>query len=169
VLSFGYFCTVFKDNDQVVKIYEFTTRCTLLERNQVLETIQKSHNILCKYLEDFIASTSIKIEKHPILNTDCIVLRQPFVPGKQLSGKSYVSMLNQFERQQFKIFLEKNEKMRIETGWTADINGHNLFATGKSVILVDTIPSGEVVAKYRKTTLSILEREKRSLRRLEIL
>lgn len=165
-LSFGYFCTVFMQDNQVVKIYEFTTRCSPKELQKVLQTVQESHNILCEYLGDFITPTTVNIEKHPILKKDCIVLRQPFVSGKPLFGKSYVSQLNKLEREQFKLFLSKNEKMMLETGWTADINGHNLFATGKSVILVDTIPSGQVVAKYRRTTLSILEREHQLLEKL---
>ena len=91
------------------------------------------------------------------------MLKQAYVEGKPLRGSSYAAQMNTLKKENFIKFLRINEEMRNDTGYTADINANNLFLVDNSIILVDTIPSGQVVAKNRRSTISILKRELKTL------
>ena len=71
--------------------------------------------------------------------------------------------MNTLQKENFIKFLRINEEILNDTGYTADINANNLFLVDNSIILVDTIPSGQVVAKNRRSTISILKRELKTL------
>ena len=158
-IRFGYFTTVFRLNNDVIKIYDFTTKLDDKTLNNTYKVVKQSYDIAHKYLGSFVNPTEIYIDLHPLTNDKCIMMKQSYVEGKPLRGSSYSTQMNTLQKESFIKFLRINEEMRNNTGYTADINANNLFLVDNSIILVDTIPSGQVVAKNRRSTINILKRE----------
>lgn len=158
-IGFGYFTTVFRLNNDVIKIYDFTTKLDDKTLNNTYKVVKQSYDIAHKYLGSFVNPTEIYIDLHPLTKDKCIMMKQSYVEGKPLRGSSYSAQMNTLQKENFIKFLRINEEMRNDTGYTADINANNLFLVDNSIILVDTIPSGQVVAKNRRSTISILNRE----------
>lgn len=158
-IGFGYFTIVLIKDEDVIKIYEFTLRCTDAEKQALVISLKERLALAEKYLGDFITPTLVSIEPHPITKKTCVVLRQKYVKGKPLSKKPYAKYLNDSQRKSFRNLLGLAEKLLEETGYLLDVNGHNIIANDNTVTVIDTILMGKVDVKMRPVTIRILKNE----------
>lgn len=158
-IGFGYFTVALMKDEDVVKIYEFSLRCTDVEKQALVSSLEERVVLAEKYLGDFIAPTQVSIEPHPILGKTCVVLRQKYVQGKPLTKKPYAKYLNDSQRKSFRELLRLAEKLLEDTGYLLDVNGHNIIAHDDAVTVIDTILMGKVDVKMRPVTIRILMNE----------
>lgn len=158
-VGFGYFTCALKNKNEVLKIYEFSVRCSHAEQQALIASLQKRLELANHYLGEHLASTAVDIEPHPLSGQPAVVLRQKYIAGKPLRKRPYVRQLSAKQKQSLHQLLLAAKKLYDETSYLLDVNGHNLVVQEERVIVVDTILMGEIDAKMRPITLRILEKE----------
>jgi len=164
-VGFGYFTSALKNEQGVVKIYEFSATCSAEEKQALVASLQNRLKLAEQHLGKHLAPTTVHVETHPLANASCVVLRQDYIAGKPLRKKPYAKRLTPEQQQSLHELLRAARKLYDETGYLLDVNGHNLIAQKDRVVVVDTILMGKVDVRMRPVTLRILNRELSLLRK----
>jgi hypothetical protein len=158
-IGFGYYTTALLKENRVLKVYEFSTRSSKLDRSKAVDSIQDRLELARKYLKPYLADTTVDIIPHPISGKDCVALTQAHVEGELLTKRPYSKYLTPTQRENFAKLLDDAKTLLDETGYLLDVNGHNMIASEDKVVVVDTILMGKVDVKMRPITLKILNGE----------
>lgn len=80
----GSFASVYRQGDEVVKVYRHTTQLSDNERTTYMESRQAICDTLCDHLGTIATAQTFSSEQHPLGTYPVVVGRQPFVKGRPL-------------------------------------------------------------------------------------
>jgi hypothetical protein len=158
-IGFGYYANALRKGDQVIKLYEFTTKCNDEERQALVASINKRIEIADNYLGRFLTGTEAKVAPHPITHMPCVSIYQNYVDGSLLTMHPYADFITKEQRTSLLNMLTKAKELYNKTGYLVDVNSHNLMVVNNDVFIIDTILMGKVDVIMLPRTLKILNNE----------